>query len=165
MHMAFTLAPFFDFCVSWEDDAAGRLDFFKDLSNVDGSAELTWIYKAAYEKYSGIASKKGMEVGDIEADGSPAWIHVGDDIAYDVGGSAACGAHTILLDLDEEYGQTAKKRFLWGSEAVMPSWNTASDEEISNRKAMNDAAEMMVDKRVSMFSLLPDAVAGILRGD
>lgn len=70
-----------------------------------------------------------------------------------------------MLDLDKEYGQTAKERFLWGSEAVMPSWNTASCDEIANRKSMNDAAEMMVDKRVSRLSLIPDVVDEILNGE
>ena len=29
--MVFTLAPYFDFCMSWEDDAANRIEFFKEL--------------------------------------------------------------------------------------------------------------------------------------
>lgn len=167
MHMVFTLAPYFDFCMSWEDDAAGRTDFFKELSSVDGHADLQWIYKAAYQKYSEMAENKGVLLGDdaVDDDGCPAWIHVGDDLAYDVGGSASCGANTILLDLDKEYEQTAKTRFFWGGGAVMPSWNTASDEEIANRKAMNDAAEMMVDKRVSRLTLLPDVIDEILKGE
>ena len=48
---------------------------------------------------------------------------------------------------------------------MVPSWNTASQEEISDRKAMNNAAERMVDKRASMLSLLPDAIDEILRGE
>eukprot|EP00581_Thalassiosira_minuscula_P017623 CAMPEP_0183716900 /NCGR_PEP_ID=MMETSP0737-20130205/10646_1 /TAXON_ID=385413 /ORGANISM="Thalassiosira miniscula, Strain CCMP1093" /LENGTH=373 /DNA_ID=CAMNT_0025946231 /DNA_START=18 /DNA_END=1139 /DNA_ORIENTATION=+ len=163
MHMVFTLGPYFDFCMSWEDDAAGRTDFFKELSNVNGQADLQWIYTAAYDKYTEMAANNGISLG--EGDDAPAWIHVGDDLAYDVGGSASCGAHTILLDLDQEYGQTAKMRFFWGGGAVMPSWNTASDEEIANRKSMNDAAEMMVDKRISRLTLLPDAVDEILNGE
>ena len=46
MLMVFSLAPYFDFCMSWEDDANGRADFFKELGNVDGNADLQWIYKA-----------------------------------------------------------------------------------------------------------------------
>ncbi|KAL7551295.1 hypothetical protein ACHAWF_017574 [Thalassiosira exigua] len=162
--MAFTLAPYFDFCMSWEDDAKGRTEFFKDLNTADGPADLQWIYQAAQEKYAEMAASRGLPLDEADEDDRPAWIHVGDDVAYDVGGSAACGADTILLDLDEEYGQTAKKRFFWGGGAVMPSWNTASDDEIANRKAMNDAAEMMVDKRVSRLSLLPDVIDEILNG-
>ena len=51
MLMVFSLAPYFDFCMSWEDDAAGRMEFFKELGNVDRNAGLQWIYEAAYDKY------------------------------------------------------------------------------------------------------------------
>ena len=127
MLMVFTLAPLFDFCMSWEDDAAGRTSFFKELGNVDGNADLQWIYQAAQEKYREIADiRRGMSPSLEGEGGSPAgdcaaaplWIHVGDDLAYDVGGSAACGARTVLLDLDEEYGQTANKRFGSGLERL-----------------------------------------------
>jgi len=166
MLMVFSLAPYFDFCMSWEDDAAGRLEFFKELGNVDGNAGLQWIYQAAYDKYLELAeNNKGLKKSDDcendECD-EPVWIHIGDDLAYDIGGSASCGAKTILLDLDHEYGQTAKLRF--GENPIMPAWNTASAEELANRKAMNEAAENMVDKRVSMLSMLPDAIEEILKG-
>ena len=165
MQMVFTLAPYFDFCISWEDDAAGRTEFFKELSNVDGHADLQWIYAAAHEKYLEMAENRGMPAEDEEEDDRPAWIHVGDDLAYDVGGSASCGAETILLDLDQDYGQTANTRFLWGGETVMPSWNTASENESATRKGMNDAAQTMVDKRVSRLSMLPYAIDELLMGE
>ena len=47
--------------------------------------------------------------------------------------------------------------------AKMPSWKTAPIAEIVNRKAMNDAAEGMVDKRVSRLSMLPDVIDEILK--
>lgn len=173
LQMVFTLAPYFDFCTSWEDDASGRAGFFKELSDTNGHADLQWIYRTAYEKYMRVAETRGLsvpstpisdKVEDDECD-RPVWIHIGDDLAYDVGGSASCGAHTILLDLDEEYNQTSKMRFLLGNDAVMPSWNTASDEEIAKRRAMNDACEMMVDKRLTRLSVLADAIDEILKGE
>lgn len=179
MLMVFSLAPYFDFCMSWEDDASGRTGFFKELAEVDGNADLQWIYRAAYERYVEIAEakremkRKDMEGGDGaegtedwtagDDDDEPVWVHVGDDLAYDVGGSASCGAKTVLLDLDEEYGQTAKVRF--GPGATMPSWNTASEAELANREAMNAAAEDMVDERISRLSALPDAIDEILKGE
>lgn len=163
MLMVFSLAPYFDFCMSWEDDAAGRMEFFKELGNVDGNAGLQWIYKAAYDKYQELAeSSSELKNSVVEMDGGePVWIHIGDDLAYDVGGSASCGAKTILLDLDEEYGQSAKLRF--GENPVIPSWSTSSAEELANRAAMNKGAEDKVDMRVSMFSMLPDAIDEILK--
>ena len=170
MLMVFSLAEYFDFCMSWEDDASGRTEFFKELGSVDGNADLQWIYHAAYQKYKEIADanreiRKGLgkEDEDEKGEEEPVWIHIGDDLAYDVGGSSSCGAKTILLDLEEEYGQTAKLRF--GSVPLRTvRWNTASDEEIANRKAMNNAAEKKVDKRVTRISTLPDAVNEILDG-
>lgn len=163
MLMVFSLAPYFDFCMSWEDDAAGRMEFFKELGNVDVNAGLQWIYKAAYDKYQELAeSSSELKNSVVEMDGGePVWIHIGDDLAYDVGGSASCGAKTILLDLDEEYGQSAKLRF--GENPVIPSWSTSSAEELANRAAMNKVAEDKVDMRVSMFSMLPDAIDEILK--
>jgi putative hydrolase of the HAD superfamily len=164
MLMVFSLAPYFDFCMSWEDDAAGRMEFFNELGNVDGNAGLQWIYKAAYDKYKELAdTNQGMMSPVNEEVGEPVWIHIGDDLAYDVGGSASCGAKTILLDLDEEYGQTAKLRFV--ENAFIPSWSTASSEELANRKAMNEAAEDKVDTRVTRLSMLPDAIDEILKDD
>ena len=66
MQMVFTLAPYFDFCISWEDDAAGRTKFFKELSNVDGHADLQWIYTAAHEKYLEMVENRGMPAEDEE---------------------------------------------------------------------------------------------------
>jgi hypothetical protein len=167
MLMVFSLAPYFDFCMSWEDDAAGRMEFFKELGNVDRNAGLQWIYEAAYDKYLEMAKNNrelqySVDCIDEGCEDPPVWIHIGDDLAYDVGGSASCGAKTILLDLDDEYGQSAKLRF--GDNAVMPAWNTASAEELANRKVMNEAAEDMVDKRVTRLSMLPDAIDEILKG-
>ncbi|KAL9178571.1 hypothetical protein ACHAXT_001909 [Thalassiosira profunda] len=167
MLMVFTLAPYFDFCMSWEDDASGRTAFFQELGDSKGNADLQWIYRAAYDKYEEIAeTKRDMRrclLDDSCEDEETVWVHVGDDLAYDVGGSASCGAKTVLLDLDEEYGQTAKARF--GPEAKMPSWSTASREELANRQAMNDAAAGMVDRRVSRMTMLPDAIDEILTGE
>ena len=158
LRTVFTLAPYFNFYTSWEDDAAGRTDFFQELSDADGEADLRWIYRAAHATYAELAGPNAADAAP------PAWIHVGDDLAYDVGGGAAGGARTILLDLDAEYGQTANRRFLEGGAAVMPAWNTASAGELAKRKAMNDAAEALVNRRIARLALLPAAIDEILRG-
>ena len=119
--MTFTLAKFFDFSLSWEDDQGARSKSFKDLGTVEGNAELSWIYNAAREKYYELsyavdaikkaAAEDVKETYSIENPDAKVWIHVGDDLAYDVGGSAACGAKTIFFELDSSYGQTARLRF------------------------------------------------------
>ena len=79
MQMVFTLAPYFDFCMSWEDYQAGRTEFFKELSNVHGHADLKWIYDAAYEKYSEMAEARGLPLECVNNYGErPAWIHIGE---------------------------------------------------------------------------------------
>ena len=162
--MTFTLAPYFDFCVSWEDDQGARRNFFIELASASSEAELTWIYEAARDKYRKLASA----VADIEAGAggeSPPrpedalWIHVGDDLAYDVGGSASCGAKTIYLELDEKYGQTARTRFDGGPQ---PSWSTSSEKELEKRRIMNEAALEHVDAKIAFLTRLPEAINDIL---
>ena len=165
MLMTFTLAPYFDFCMSWEDDQGARRNFFKELASAESNAELTWIYEAAKEKYHKLASA----IADIDAardsGKSPPrpedalWIHVGDDLAYDVGGSSSCGAKTIYLELDEKYGQTARTRF---DGRPQPSWSTSSEEEISKRRVMNEAAMEYVDAKIAFLTRLPEAINDIL---
>ena len=165
MLMTFTLAPYFDFCMSWEDDQGARRKFFKELASASSNAELTWIYDAAKEKYRKLASA----VADIDAARSnnkeplkyedALWIHVGDDLAYDVGGSSSCGAKTIYLELDEKYGQTARTRF---DGREQPSWSTSSQEEIEKRRVMNEQAMERVDAKISFLTRLPEAINDIL---
>ena len=60
MLMTFTLAPYFDFCLSWEDDQAGRTQFFKELKSTGSDAELKWIYEAARDKYKELAETREL---------------------------------------------------------------------------------------------------------
>lgn len=168
MLMTFTLAPYFDFCMSWEDDQGARRNFFKELASASSDAELTWIYEAALEKYRKLASA----AADIDAAASSdksrvrpedaVWIHVGDDLAYDVGGSASCGAKTIYLELDEKYGQTARTRF---DGREQPSWSTSSEEEIKKRRVMNELALEHIDAKIAFLTRLPEAINDILEGE
>mmetsp|Transcript_36176 Transcript_36176/g.53037 ORF Transcript_36176/g.53037 Transcript_36176/m.53037 type:complete len:401 (-) Transcript_36176:73-1275(-) len=173
MFMTFTLAPYFDFCMSWEDDQGARSRFFKDLGSVEKEAELTWIYEGAVDKYKELA-KASAEVNAAAADstgadkkgegyvGNDLWIHVGDDLAYDVGGSSACGAKTILLDLADEYGQTAKKRF---DSEEQPMWSTSTIKELGHRRILNEKAEKHVDIKVKFLTQLPAAINKLLKDD
>jgi hypothetical protein len=178
MLMTFTLARYFDFCTSWEDDQAGRTKFFADLTSVSGNAELKWIYDAAKETYfelyraqqvmQGMPSFRLDGGSEGRGDGiSPGkiWIHAGDDLAYDVGGSAQSGARTIWLELDEaRYGQTARQRFDDGRRPVarLPRWSTSTPQELERRRVLNRLAMDKVDERVRYLSRLPEAVRDIV---
>lgn len=168
--MSFTLAPFFDFCLSWEDDQAGRKKFFQDLGAVDGNAQLKWIYDAALEKYLELSAAKTALSGvsernsvDNAAAANQVWIHVGDDLAYDVGGSSQSGAKTIWLELNEDkYQQTARQRFDEENAKNQPAWSTTSRSELEKRRVMNDLALDKVDRKIHFFSGLPEAINEIL---
>lgn len=165
MLMTFTLAPYFDFCLSWEDDQAGRTQFFKELKSTGSDAELKWIYEAARDKYKELAETRGTlkkDRGAVSASSidEKLWIHVGDDLAYDVGGASACGAKTVLMELADKYGQTARLRF--DNMNKLPAWSVTTKAELEKRKIMNLAAEQHVDARVSFMSRLPEAINDIL---
>jgi FMN phosphatase YigB (HAD superfamily) len=170
--MTFTLAPFFDFCICWEDDQGGRRQFFKELDSVDGQVELTWIYDAARHKYALLKEAADAMKKDgpkkVEHLTYPAeyddlvWIHVGDDLAFDVGGSAACGAKTILVELAEKYGQTAPFRF--DTSIEQPTWATTTTKELEARIRMNEASKELVDVQINSLVRLPVAINEILKG-
>ena len=171
LFMTFTLAPFFDFSCSWEDDQGARKKFFQELDQTGGeSSQLTWLYDEARYKYAVLKqAADGMTPGN---DKLPAlvypdtyddrvWIHVGDDLAYDVGGSAACGAKTIYCELADKYGQTARNRFP-GKE--QPSWSTTPTLELQKRAEFSEAAKDKVDVKLSYLTQLPEAINDILEG-
>jgi len=176
--MTFTLAPYFDFCMSWEDEQGSRQKFFHDLNDVESTPELTWIYDAARHKYAILkeaqcAINAAKTPVDGESDIAPlvwpesyddlAWIHVGDDLAFDVGGSAACGAKTVLVELPKSSGQTAPFRF--DTSIEQPSWSTTSKVELEGRIRMNEAARELVHVEINTLERLPIAINQILRGE
>jgi len=177
--MTFTLASYFDFCMSWEDEQGSRQKFFRDLNDVESTPELTWIYDAARHKYAilkeaqcAINAAKTPTIDD-DNDIAPkvwpdsydnlAWIHVGDDLAFDVGGSAACGAKTILVELSKSLGQTAPFRF--DTSIEQPSWATTSKSELEERIRMNEAARELVSVEINTLERLPIAINQILRDE
>ena len=172
--MTFTLAPYFDFCMSWEDHQGGRKKFFQNLADVHEKAELTWIYDAARHQYATLkqandainSAQKNEEIKPLvwpDHYDDLVWVHVGDDKAFDVGGSSACGAKTILVELPKALGQTAPFRF--DTSIVQPFWSTTTKKELEARIQMNSAAEKHINVQINTMERLPIAVNEILRGD
>lgn len=169
MLMTFTLAPFFDSSCSWEDDQGGRQKFFKELELTGGeSSQLAWIYDEARYKYAVLKqAADGMMKDNIPSLVYPdtyddlVWIHVGDDLAFDVSGSAACGAKTIYCELADKYGQTARYRFV-GEE--QPSWSTTPNIELKKRFEMSQLGKDKVDVKLNFLTRLPEAINDILEG-
>lgn len=116
----------------------------------------------ALEVYSKLQFERYGESYDID---QSCWVHVGDDLANDVGASAVLGAKTIWCCLDEEYCQTAMKRFLSKGKATAkePFWSTASESEVQQRQKLSQDALTFVSAEINTLSQLPQAVSKILR--
>jgi len=160
--MTFTLAKHFDFCINWEDDQAGRRKFFQDLSNVEEDADLTWIYSATKERGEDLIRASATLKNQTFDNSDGVWVHIGDDLALDVGGSATVGAKTILAELDDKrYVQTARHRFDLDEEK-QPNWSSTPMKELERRRIMNEGAKDLVDKKVAFISHIPEAITSIL---
>ena len=165
MLMVFSLMPLFDFTTSWEDDLdkVKEMEKFEELSSVGKSDGLSWIYRLAVEKGKEMSElKKETKKNNGDDDDTEwVWVHVGDDLAYDVGGAATTGAKTVLVELAEEYGQTARLRM----EGKMPSWTTETEEQLANHKKMSMMALDKVNAKISHLSQLPEVINELLMGD
>jgi len=140
-----SIEDYFDFCVSGEDD-----DVFPLRKPHEG------IYNVAIKRYEELSVEKetkGINAKDF------CWVHVGDDLANDVGASAKCGAYAIWVDLDDEYNQAASSKR--EPHAAQPAWSTATKEELEKRKEMNQQAQQYVSARVTKLAKLPNAIQSI----
>lgn len=140
-----SLSTYFDFCVSGEDEHV-----FPLRKPHEG------IYKAALDQFTYIQRSNGNEIPK-----DCIWIHVGDDLANDVGASTKAGAFAIWADLDSEYAQTASKRTTDLSFQNQPSWSTATPNELNERKKLNEAAKTQVSATIRRLADIPSAVKWI----
>mmetsp|Transcript_7283 Transcript_7283/g.18102 ORF Transcript_7283/g.18102 Transcript_7283/m.18102 type:complete len:449 (-) Transcript_7283:1175-2521(-) len=169
MLMVFSLMPLFDFTVSWEDDLdmVQQMEQFQELGSVDKSDGLSWIYRLAVERGKEMSmltdeiKKKDDGEEDADEEIEWCWVHVGDDLAYDVGGSATTGAKTVLVELAPEYGQTARLR----TEGKMPSWTTETEELLKNHREMSINALDKVDAKITHLSQLPEVINELMNGE
>lgn len=160
MLMVFSLMPLFDFTVSWEDDIDEGT--FEELDAVDKSDGLGWIYRLARAKgkeMSNLTKDIKNSKKDDDEDIEWCWIHVGDDLAYDVGGAATTGAKTVLAEYAEEYGQTARLRV----EGKQPAWSTETEEQLASHRKMSMNAMTKVDAKITHLSQLPEMINELLK--
>lgn len=138
LKMPNTLAPFFDFRISGEDE-----EIFPNRK------PHSYIYEYALQKYK-----------EDEKFGSGAWCHVGDCLANDVGASAACGASAIWMCLEDD-PESAASRLV--DSKNHPEWSTAPKEEIDRRKKKVDEGKKSVAATIYELSELPNAISLVLQ--
>ena len=126
-----SVKDFFQFCVSGEDEGV-----FPKRKPDKG------IYDAAIESFYNLSDDESLRE-------NLNWIHVGDDLANDVGAAAVSGAKSIWLSAEEE-------------DSELPSWSTATKEEMEKRKQLNDSALEHVSAKISSLNELEAAVMDIL---
>jgi FMN phosphatase YigB (HAD superfamily) len=128
-----SLAPIFQFCVSGED------------ANVHPQRKPhRGIFKVALSEYD---MRYPYPISDKEI-----WVHVGDCVANDVGGSAKMGAYTVLVQIDTLKSEVTTN---------LP-FSTASLQESNNRKKLAKKSISMIDEKITDLSQLPHALNSIL---
>jgi len=130
-----SVASYFDFCVSGEDDGV-----FPRRKPDKG------IYEAAVRTYNAMQGGSIIQENDIGFN----WIHVGDDLANDVGASAACGAKSIWFTMESD------------ELSELPSWSTATQEELQRRATMDEMAREHVSAKICSLEELPGAIVKVL---
>ena len=131
-----TLAPFFDFCVSGEDNGV-----HPERKPHPG------IFKVSLSEY------RKRFPNDLSK--RHIWIHVGDCLANDVGASAKMGAYPIWVELDvlQQGGEST------GSST---KWSTAPAKETNSRRKLKDKSRGFVREKITTLSQLPIAIENTL---
>jgi putative hydrolase of the HAD superfamily len=143
LSMPDTLAPFFDFRVSGEDE-----EVFPHRK------PHPFIYEYSLKRYQQQQhTSNGGDGGDV------VWCHVGDCLANDVGASAACGAQAIWMCLEDDEDSAISRLT---DTTKHPEWSTASREEMEQRVQQVQEGKKSVAAKIDSLSELPDAIASIL---
>jgi putative hydrolase of the HAD superfamily len=130
-----SLRPYFDFCVSGDDD-----NVFPERKPRRGIYEAS--LEAYHERYPHVISDQHV------------WIHVGDCLANDVGASHKCGAYAIWKDNSESFESDDNNK--------QPKWSTASKRTIQNRKRLANQGKSLMNGQVTRLDELPTVVEEIL---
>jgi FMN phosphatase YigB (HAD superfamily) len=146
LEMANTLEPFFEFCVSGEDD-----DVFPNRKPHVG------IYERALQRYESLYPHHFQEAQDGTSSSTDRiWCHVGDCLANDVGASASCGAYAVWM-----YTEAS---LLLATGSKVPVWSTATDSDIQKRAELSNQGKEKVAVRISSLLELVNAVDELLQG-
>jgi FMN phosphatase YigB (HAD superfamily) len=142
LNMTNTLAPYFDFCVSGEDDGV-----HPERKPHRG------IYKVSLAEYR---NKFPNDLSETHV-----WVHVGDCLANDVGASAKMGAYAVWVDLDDlkEEATTATSV---RSKPPNQTWSTAPEKVVHARQKLANKSRGFVSAKVTTLSQLPNVVDTIL---
>lgn len=146
LDMPNTLADYFDFCVSGEDDAV-----FPNRKPALG------IYEIALRTY--------RDLYPHHEQAEMIWCHVGDCLANDVGASAECGAYAVWYCPASHDALTylaASRMQSGGGDNPAPSWSTASTADIKERQHLANQAAHKIATRVSSLSQLQGAISEML---
>lgn len=136
-----SLSPLFDFTVSGEE------------ANVFPHRKpSTVIFDVAVQRAAAISSSTAASFTGDDADGSPVWVHVGDDLPNDVGASAAAGATAVWV-ASESVEDAARAA---GSQAeAPPSYSTMTSAEAQERALKRAQALCRVSARICGVQELP----------
>lgn len=162
LHMKQTVHEYFDFCISGEDENV--FPFRKPHEE---------IYKKTLDFFFNLRSNNQKDE-DSDKKKNVCWVHVGDDLANDVGASAKCGAIAVWVDLNEgEYSQNQSTLAKTEEGTInsnndkatnQPFYSTATKEEIEKRKMLNDASMKYVSAKIERLSDLTDTIQNMVTG-
>lgn len=150
LEMTNTLAPYFDFRISGEDE-----DIFPHRK------PHPFIYQKALKEHELRLSSD--DENRLNENNEGVWCHVGDCVANDVGASADCGAKAIWMCLDESDDDfTDVVSRLTDTNKNIPNWSTATKDEIEKRAELIQQGKSKMAASIRSLSELPDAIRNIL---
>lgn len=133
--MTGTLAPFFDFRVSGEDDEV--FPYRKPHPH---------IYQYAVKLHDEELRRRGFNVG--------IWCHVGDCLANDVSASVDCGAKAIWIRKEDNPKSVDSSQ--------TPNWSTATAEDIGQIALIAEAGRSKMAASIRSLSELPASISNVL---
>ncbi|KAG7371782.1 haloacid dehalogenase-like hydrolase [Nitzschia inconspicua] len=163
--MTHTLAPFFDFRISGEDD--GIFPHRKPHPFIyQKTLQQSRTQRRRRRRRSNTDHDYNNDNNDPMDDDNGIWCHVGDCLANDVGASADCGAKAIWICPQDEEASTAPQSLddnITTTTTIVPTWSTATTEEMDRRAKQMEEGRSKMAASITSLSQLPDAIARILQ--